>query len=400
MNPFFIAPKRANYALLIALLSIYPSLLQSQVTLGNGSHVVELSGGISTYYNHRVLKPTSDNRNKDRFRLRDAQFQIEGRVGNTWEYELQVDWVDLSRLAEGEIDPENPGLMDAYVIYKGLSWIQIQAGYGKLYYGRSSLVPFQYSPYWQRAQIVRGDVFSRRDVGITFMQNYWRQRINVYGGVYTGLGEVSLRGDNDASGQPEYVGRIDIAYPSRYRYRDIDDKVSPTPMFQLGINGRQANKVLPPERSFPAFSEGPYQLKLIHGSRSVYGMDASFQYMGFSGQFEIHQLVARPRDPQSALYQNYTAEEADGFIKAGGWIAQAHYFVKPLKLILSGRYETLDLIDLVPGASHRAGAALAYQIKGFDSMIKIQYFSILKEETIDPIRWTEQFRIGWQYQFK
>jgi len=94
-------------------------------------------------------------------------------------------------LASGSniIDGENPGLMDAYVKYKGLKFIDIQVGYGKTPYSRNSLVPFFLSPYWQRAQITRGDIFSRRDIGVTLSQSFWKQRINVYGGIYNGIGE-------------------------------------------------------------------------------------------------------------------------------------------------------------------------------------------------------------------
>jgi len=382
------------------ILVLAVNTLYAQLTIGNGQHVLEISGRVSTYYNYRVLKPESDNKNKDRFKLRDGQVQLEGRVKNTLEYELQVDFVDLASFASGEVDPENPGLMDAYVTYKGFSLFDIQMGYGKLYYGASSLVPFNFSPYWQRAQIIRGDMFSRRDVGVTLMQNYWRQRINVYAGVYTGLGEITLRGDNDASGRPEFVGRIDVAFPSRYRYRNIDDKVSPIPMFQVGVNGRYTKKTLPEGRTFPSFSQGRYDVKVIDGERTAYGLDVSMQYMGFSAQFEIHQLLMNPSDDNSSLYRGFTPEEAEGYVLAGGWVAQANYFYKPWNLIVSGRYETLDISDLIPGASHRLGAAIAYQFKSFDSMIKFQYFTILKEEIIDPIRWTEQFRIGWQYNFK
>ena len=372
----------------------------AQLTLGNGEHVMEFSGGISTYYNQRMLKPESDNKNKDRFRLRDAQLQIEGRYKNVLEYELQVDFVDLASFSTGEIDPENPGLMDAYVIYKGLGFVDVQMGYGKHYYSRSSLVPFIYSPYWQRAQLVRGNMFSRRDVGVTLMRDFWRQRINAYAGVYTGLGEISLRGDNDATGQPEFVGRVDVAFPSRYRYRDIDDRITPIPMFQVGVNGRYMNKPLPEGRSFPAFSTGEFGLKLVNGERYAYGFDAAMQYMGFSAQFEIHQLLMRPQLENDALFQGYTLEQTDGYVLAGGFVSQLNYFHKKWKTIYSVRYEELDLSDLFPGRSQRLSVALAYQIKGFDSMIKFQYFNILEEESIDPIRWTEQFRIGWQYNFK
>lgn len=385
---------------LLALFSFTNFSLFAQLTLGNGEHVLEFSGGVSTYYNQRVWKETTDNKNKDRFRLRDAQLQLEGRFKNTLEYELQVDFVDLASFATGEIDPENPGLMDAYVIYKGLGFVDVQMGYGKLYYSRSSLVPFTYSPYWQRTQLVRGNLFSRRDVGLTLMKDFWRQRINAYAGVYTGLGELSLRGDNDATGQPEYVGRVDFAYPTRYRYRDIDDKVSPIPMFQIGANGRYMNKPLPVGRSFPAYSTGEFGLKIINGERYAYGMDAAFQFMGFSAQFEIHQLLIRPQWEDDALFQGFTLDQTDGIVRAGGYMTQLNYFHKAWKTIYSVRFEELDLNDLVPGNSQRLSIALAYQFKGFDSMVKFQYFSILSEEVIDPLRWTEQFRVGWQYNFK
>lgn len=372
----------------------------SQVTLSNGEHVLEISGGVSSYYNHRILNADSDNRNKDRFRLRDAQLQLEGRIKNLYEYELQVDFVDLASTTTGAIDPENPGLMDAYIRYKGLGFVDVQFGYGKLFYSRSSLVNFVSSPYWQRAQIVRGDIFSRRDVGVTLMKDLWRQRINIYAGVYTGLGEITLRGDNDASGQPEYVARVDFAYPTRYRYLEIDTRHTPIPMFAVGLSGRYTNKNLPEGRSFPPFSTGEYGLKQINGERYVYGFDAAFQYKGFSAQFEIHQLRGEPQSVSDALFHGYNEQQTEGYFLAGGYYSQLNYFSKKLRTIFSVRYEELDLNDLVSGNSKRLSAALAYQIKGFDSMIKFQYFNILEEEIIDPVRWSEQFRIGWQVNFR
>jgi len=371
-----------------------------QVTISNGNHVLEISGGVSSYYNHRILKETNDNRNKDRFKLRDAQIKLEGRIGDVWAYELQADLVDIAETSNGIIDPENPGLMDAYIRYKGLEFMDIQVGYGKLFYSRSSMVPFGFTPYWQRAQIARGDLFSRRDVGVTLMKNFWRQQVNVYLGVYTGLGEVSLNGDNDASGQPEYVGRVDISFPSRYRYRDIDDRHTPIPVFSLGLNARYTNKTLPEGRDFPEGAAGEFGYKAIDGKRYIYGLDFSWQYKGFSGQFEIHQIRAEPQSPGDPLFQGLLEEQTQGYVLAGGYLAQLNYFEKNTKTIFSLRYEELDLSDLVAGKSQRFSPAVAYQINGYNAMIKFQYFNIIKEEAIDPLRWTEQFRIGLQLQFK
>lgn len=372
----------------------------AQVTLSNGEHVLEISGRLSTYYNERNLKPTNNNRNKDRFRLRDAQVQFEGRIRDEWAYELQVDFVDLAVAGTGEIDPENPGLMDAWVKYKGLDFMDIQVGYGKLPYSRNSLVPFFASPYWQRAQLTRGEFFSRRDAGITLSTSTWKQRIKLYAGAYTGLGEFSLRGDNDATGNLEYVTRAELAFPSRYRYRDIDYFVSPVPMFVVGANARYSDRRLPEGRNFPEDLGGRYGLRAIDGERYIYGFDVAFQYMGFSAQFEAHQMLAKPQSPLDPNFLGFTPEQTDGKFYAGGYIAQANYFWKKAKSIFSVRYEEFNINDLAQGKSQRFSPALAYQFNGFDAMVKFQYFYIIsEEEVLDPMRWTEQWRVGFTLNF-
>lgn len=390
--------RKIVYTLCIVLFSIAAF---SQVTIQNGNHVLEISGSTSTYANYRELKPTSNNRNKDRFRLRDAQLQLEGRVGNIWEYELQVDFVDLASSSTGIVDAENPGLMDAHITYKGLDWFEIKAGFGKLDYSRSSLVPFIYTPYWQRAQIARGDVFSRRDVGVQLSKSFWKQRVYVSGGVYTGLGEISLRGDNDASGQPEFVGRAEFAYPSRFRHRDIDDRITPIPMFALGVNARYTDKSQPDGRVLPADAAGEFGWRVIDGKRYAYGFDLAFQYMGFSAQFEMHQLRAEPSKVTDPLFVGLSPQQTGGYVLAGGYLAQINYFYKDIKTIFSLRYEELDLNDLVAGKSQRLSPAIAYQLNGYNAMIKFQYFNNLgTQEAVDPLRWNEQFRLGIQLTFK
>lgn len=375
---------------------------QAQFTISNGKNMIQISGSVSGYYNQRILKSdiNDQDRKKDRFKLRDAQIKIDGRIEDKWEYEFQVDMADLAIANSGSIDPENPGLMDAHVTYKGLDFMDIKVGYSKLAYSRSSMEGFTYTPYWQRAELMRGDFFSRRDIGVTLSSDFWKQRINVTGGIYTGLGEMSLRGDNDASGNPEFVGRAEFAYPSRYRNRDIDDRHSPIPMFSIGVNARYANKNLPSGETFPTGATGEYGWKVVDGKKFVYGFDASFQYQGFSGQFEYHRLRAEPQSVSNPLYQGLTADKNGGYVLAGGYVAQLNYFFKSIRTSLSARYERLDQNDLAAGYSERFSPAVAYQIRGYDTMIKFQYFNILKEESIDPLKWKEQFRLGILINFK
>jgi hypothetical protein len=60
----------------------------------------------------------------------------------------------------------------------------------------------------------------------------------------------------------------------------------------------------------------------------------------------------------------------------------------------------MDFSDLVKGRAKRFSPAIAYQINGFNAMIKAQYFGIISEDPLDTLKWNEQFRIGLQFMFK
>lgn len=371
----------------------------AQLILTNGEHVLEVGGFLSTYWNQRFLEDGQVDHKKDRFSLRDAQLELEGRYRNEFEYELHFDIADMSAGPEG-VDPENPGLMDAHVTWKGIPHIDVGLGYGKLPYGRSNAVPFQYSPYWQQAEVTRGNVYSQRDIGLTLAGSFSRQRGLVQLGAYSGLGELSLGGNNDASGHLEYIGRVEMAWPSRYRKRDIDDRITPVPMFVVGANARYMDKTQPLGEALPPLVGGDYGLKVVDGKRTAIGADAAAQWKGFSAQFEIHRLRIEPHASSNPLFEGVPAEKNDGYVLAGGYYGQLNWFSRKWKTILSVRYEELNLNDLAPGDMQRISAAFAYQLRGFDAMFKVQYWHNIKEETpIDPLGWTDQLRAGFQYTF-
>lgn len=375
----------------------FPLVSEAQLSISNGKHLLEISGTVSSYYNYRSLKDGMMEKDKDRFNVRDAQLMIEGRNRDIYEYRIQMDFADL---LQGGNDPENPGLMDAWFKYKGFQAFTIQFGYGKIQYSRSSLVPISYSAWWQRPEMARGNFFSRRDIGLTLSRSFWRRRIELSAGAYTGLGETSVRaGDNDDSGKLEYVGRAEFCWPSYYRNRDIDTRHVPVPMLMAGFNGRYANKQLPTGSYFPNGSQGDYGFKTVDGEKLTYGMDLSAQWQGFSAQFELQQVKATPSDTNSPFLKGYSREQTKGYFLAGGWSGQAAYYSKKLKTIVSARYEEFNLNDLVAGINQRASFAVCYQLDGFNSIIKLQVIHIIKEESLAPLDWKQQVRIGWQCMF-
>jgi hypothetical protein len=371
----------------------------SQVTLINGNHILEISGSISTYYNQRWLKPGEIEKDKNRFALRDAQFQFEGRIGNTWQYEFQADLADFVSNTTGQPDAENPGLMEANVVYKGLKFVEVKMGYGKLPYSFQSIVPFVHSPYWQRAEIARGDYFSRRDVGITVSKSLFKNKLNIDAGAYTGLGEKSLIGENDASGSLEYIGRAMFCYPARYRYRMIDINHSVIPLFAIGINGRFTNRNLPIGNTFPPGSTGEFGIKMINGEKYVYGADATFQYKGFSMQVEAHQIKGIPNDTLSSLLMGTPKSFNKGYFLAGAFVAQASYYIKTASTVFSFRFENLNINDLNEGYTERYSAACAFRFKKSNAMLKMQYYFFGKEEAQADIKFNQQLRVGYQINF-
>ena len=389
----------------------------AQVLISSGEHALEISGAISGFYNHRFLTESNprahiDNnpalgldKSKNRFALRDMQLQLEGRVGRSFEYEFQVDFADLANTS----DPgENPGIMDAFVTWK--SFVQVSAGFQKIPFSRNSLVPFAYSPFWQRAEVTRGEVFSRRDVGVVVNKTLWDQKIQIYGGVFSGMGEQVLTvngGDNDPSGTLELAGRADISWPSRFRYRDYDVNQSPIPMFQAGIGARTVN------RKFSSFLEGDdYYLRVIGGRKTCLTGDFSFQWRGISGQAEWHQMQITPTndiDPSGTRYREERGTKAStigakptSYFRAGGLILNLSYASRKLHSIFAVRYDQLNPNDLVLNNTEESLTfAYAYQIQGFRSMIKAQYNHRLVDRNNPLIRrFDDQLRIGWQYLFQ
>jgi hypothetical protein len=370
--------------------------LIGQVTIGNGENSLEISGSIATYLNFRDLDSGVVDQSKNRFNLRDAQIQLEGRSGKYWEYKIQFDIADV---IAGVNDPENPGLMDAWMQYKRLKAFDIKMGYGKIAWSRFDQTAFNSSVYWQRPEFLRGSFASMRDVGVELSKSFWKQRAHINLGVYTGLGEVSLKGDNDPSGAFEYTGRIDIGWPTQYRFLEIDTRHVRKPMFGIGLNGRYTKRNLPSGTFFPSGAVSSYGIKTVDGEKQTYGFDAAFQWQGFSAQFEIIQIKMTPQDSTNFLFYSNSSARAGGNIFAGGWVAQASYHIAGIHTIVSGRYETFNANDLLLGINERFSAALAYQIDGFKSMIKAQYIHIISKENINAADWVNQYRIGWQYQF-
>lgn len=383
---------------LIALcLLVAPGLAGAQYTLHRGRFAMEISGSVSVFYNYRFLKEGETDKKKNRFSVRDAQVQLTGVYDRFLEYRFQADLADL---AFASTDPENPGIMDAWVQVKPHPVLGIKIGYDVLPYGRFSRVPFIQSAYWQRAEIARGDVFSRRDAGITLSASLLNRQLNLYGGIYSGLGEAILRGDSDASGAVELLARADYSYPYRLRNRDIDETHLPVPVASVGLNGRMNNRPLPAGKFFPAGSGGEYGFKIINGHKVAYGLDGALAWKGFMLTGEIHQVRHTPQSPNDPLLLGLPDSLSRGYSRTGGWVIQLSYFIRKIRLALALRYDELNVNDLSKGVLRTFSPAVCWKMSPWGSQIRLQYWHILSEDEYKPEKYTAQIRLGWVQAFR
>ncbi len=380
--------------------------------ISSGDNVVKIGTIISSYADIRQYPAGAvQDFTKNTIKLKDARLDIKGKVGDDYEYHLQLDfaaWGATYLPAGGPVD-------DANITYKGFRKLfNIKVGYGKLPFSLNSLVEHYESPYWERPEVSKGDFFSRRDLGITLTRSFWGDRVKAAAGVYTGTGEVALQGTNDASGAFEYVGRVEFSYPEAHNEEVIDTKGLTTPNFSIGLNGRYTKRNISTSANDASFlpgeqgamlnsSDSLMELKVINGTKYVLGADISILYRGFSVQLETDNMKATPLNPNDPLLQG--KGNITNYVKAGGWYAVANYFSKPMKSIFSVRYDQMNANDLVQGISDHWAAGISYQIKGFNSMIKAEFDQNLQfnssnlkygGESINTNKWHNAFRIGWQ----
>ena len=247
----------------LCLLALVCNASQAQYTLYKSKSYIEISGFLTSYYNYRFYPSTETDKRKNRFALDYAVFKMDGTVNKIWNYQLQLNAAALA-------DPTTSDgfIMQASAAYNALKDnLQIELGYDKLPFSRSSMVANTESPFLQRPEIARGGAFSRRDIGTTITYSLLNKKINLYAGAYTGLGPQSLTGENDPSGKLEYIARAEFSYPARYRHAEVDLSHIHIPLVSVGINGRYAEK--------KSTSGIDYPILTMDGKKLSYGADFS-----------------------------------------------------------------------------------------------------------------------------
>lgn len=380
-----------HFYILLALIfiffwGVFPNTSQNasaQVEVEEGDFELEIGGRLTTYYNYRFYEDHVEDRDKNRFRQRDGRIEFEGEYGD-FEFELQYDFAaPFGR----DLDPIDHPLKDAYLVYDG--WddiVEVQFGFTKTPYSHTSLVSFRRIPFNQRAEFARNEAFTRRDIGVTLKNEHWDDRFKWWAGTYTGRGVMGLDGDNDESGTLEYIGRAELAYPEEYQQREVDLEYTETPGMKVGLNARHAEKGETIDLNYGLFT--------IDGTKITYGGDLHFRYRGFSAQLEAHQMHVEPRD--TMRMQGFDTD----FFRAGGYLAQLNYVIKPLNTFVAARYDEFNPNDLIFGNTKKnLSGAIGYMIDGHRTYIKAHYWHRLDQEFTGRPWQPDQFRIAFVHEF-
>ncbi len=395
--------------ILIALFAtLVPGKTFAQFTFTNGNNSLELSGYLIGFYQYRPQfpgDPKAGDYKKDVFDLDDARFNIKGWNRLGFKFELEINFADIPAFIITPTDQTAMPLTEANVSYIN-PYVNIKAGYFKLPFSPSSMIDKVPSPYLARAEIANGTYFSRRDVGFMLFKDLWHQRINLYGGIVSGNGELVVAGQSDPNGKPEYFGRVEFA-SAYYRLEELDKRDLQIPLVRFGADARYNVKSYFSGDGTGTTTYNSGNIMTIDGKKISYGADAAFMWHGFSAQFEMDwstniPAAGTPLAEQLAGYNTL-------YFRDGGYLVQANYYNKLLRSAFAVRYDEFNPSDLsgsygangtFSGSQERT-VTFAYNFFALPSnmVIKIHYALRLKEPDIDQ-KWKEdEFRAGFQYTF-
>ena len=383
-------------------------------TLSSDNNTLEIGGRTSFYYENRLLKPGRNysNLSHNGFDVKDADLDILGKTVTKFVYEFHLSLIDLATAAAtgNTAKPANPGIKAAYLQYRGFP-VYIKLGYDKVPFSQGSLSEVWGTPMWSHANLYGGDLFSRRDLGLTLQSRLWKNRINLYGGIYSGMGENFFEYGNDASGRFEYIGRAEFSWPGKMKYHVIDEENSPTLQFRVAVNARYTDKTQPNGgttlANYPDMTNTYGGIRMINGKRGVYGADALVKFKGISATFETEMIRMQPASDADPLYWGTPTSFNGKYVKAGGYCAGLNYNYEKLHSVVSVMYEEFNTNDLAVNgsAAHVANTqawlyfGYAYKVNGFNSVIKVEYYRPAIESNENPLKYDGQIRFGYQIVF-
>ena len=384
--------------------SEFQNMASRTFTISADNNTFQIGGRVSGYYENRALKSGYYNLSHNGWGMKDGDLDMLGKTSSKFVYEFHISILDLATAAatQNTNNPANSGIKAGYLEYAG-SPVKIKFGYDKVPFSQGSLNEVWGTPMWSHANLYGGDLWSRRDFGLTLHYTTWKSRINLYGGAYSGMGENFFEYGNDASGTFEYIGRAEFSYPGKMKYQPIDEDNTPKPQFRIAVDARYEDKKQPQGQTIlgnDPDAPGAYGLRIFDGKRMVYGTDFMIKYKGISALFEADMMRMQPTSPTDPLYEGTPASFNGGYIMAGGIATGLNYNWEKIHSVFAVQYEDFNTNDLQKGEQSWLYLGYAYKVSGFNSVFKVEYYiPTLEDKAANPLKYSSQLRVGYQIVF-
>ncbi|MEL7124318.1 MAG: porin [Bacteroidota bacterium] len=288
----------------------------TQTTFSSGNHVLEMTGIINTYLSYFDRNAEED---QFGFELRDVRFLLSGEHYPAFKYQIMVDFADL-----GSSDSLENFLQDAYVNIDLPSKFDLFVGFQRMPFGRNSNVSTFSSVFHERPFISGGSLYYRRNLGLVVRKKFMDDLINLHVGLFNGGNSLRLR--DSKSNTMSFVFRTDLSFPTKILYEEVDVRLTPVPLFSIGLNTMFTQHEREVEQNFFPIE--------IDGQKWISAIDLAFFFQGFSFQLEATQSWANRNN-------SATQDLADAF-ESYGLHFSTNYFFKNINSLLSFRYEIFN----------------------------------------------------------
>lgn len=416
--------------ILLAVFLLVPGLIFAQYegghTFSANGNDLEIGGFMVVFYQFRP-KYTGDTKSSKNnvVTLDDARVSFRGDVKGQLFFHFETNLAALGSWLGADpttntvtpfSSPKDMPITECHVTYKiPVTQIQLKVGYMKVPFGLLNLEDKQNSFFQERWKFGNGDYDPRRDAGLQLYRDFWHERINITGGVFSGMGENIIYGIQDHQGRLMYAGRIELMN-QHMNWNEYEKSNKDIPAARIAANVKYNDKTEFSGDGTDVFSTE--NVRTIDGQKLSYGGDVDVCWHGFSliGEWQQHQL--KPHNDAGNGLLALLNEDAAGltdvehktvtvkYLEQGGYYIEANYFNRKWLSGVAVRYDQYNLSENIFLAGYANNAAqdrsitfaYVFQFPRLPLQFKVHYAHRLLLP--GGAHWAEdELRVGFLYMF-
>jgi len=355
------------HSLIVVLLLNSPALAQFEIEHPNGKLSIE--GRLRFGYNQKSNFDNDTDYSNNSFFLDQVRLELEGDIYEDFEYEISVEF----RNHDGEFKAK-----DLFFSYQPRSELTLRLGQFKVPYSRKRLLSSSKTSTIERPAVSQ-DFVPGRDRGVALRLRTINEKYAIHTGIFSGNGENI--DDNDTKGNFLYVVRVECQPLGILPDEEGDYLFFSGLRFLVGANITYSKDDGLPDKH-------PEYLRTTEGNKTLYGGDISFRFRGWFLTAEFNHAKLQP-------------DRGEDF-KAGGYLVQGSYFIRPLKIEPVIAYDEFNPNNKIENITERSITyGLNYSPYGHNIKIMANYYHRLKKWAGAKNPWKEnEFRAIMQLVFK